>query len=68
MEDEVELYVKTCLICQQDKIDRRKQASLLQPFPIPEMSCVSLSMDFILGFSVTLEIYFKNDLNLLLDI
>ncbi|XP_061956833.1 uncharacterized protein LOC133678522 [Populus nigra] len=36
MEFDVELYVKTCLVCQQDKVLRQKEAGLLQPLPIPE--------------------------------
>jgi hypothetical protein len=50
MENDVELYVKTCLVCQQDKAERRIEAGLLQPLPIPEKPWVSVSMDFISGF------------------
>ncbi|KAL0447549.1 UNVERIFIED_CONTAM: Transposon Tf2-11 polyprotein [Sesamum latifolium] len=35
MRDDVETYVRTCLICQQDKADHQKKAGLLQPLPIP---------------------------------
>ena len=49
MELEIELYVKTCLICQQDKGLTQKEASLLQSLPIPENPWVSVSMDFITG-------------------
>ena len=49
MELEIELYVKTCLICQQDKGLTQKEAGLLQPLPIPENPWVSVSMDFITG-------------------
>ncbi|KAL0405425.1 UNVERIFIED_CONTAM: hypothetical protein Slati_3856400 [Sesamum latifolium] len=34
MWDDVETYIRTCLICQQDKVDHHKKASLLQPLPI----------------------------------
>jgi hypothetical protein len=36
MVDDVEVFVKTCLICQQDKLERKKEAGLLQPLPIPD--------------------------------
>jgi hypothetical protein len=50
MEEDVELYVRTCLVCQQDKTLRQREAGLLQPLPIPERPWVSVSMDFIVGF------------------
>ncbi|KAK3025227.1 hypothetical protein RJ639_044575 [Escallonia herrerae] len=36
MGDEVQEYVKTCLTCQQDKVERKKKAGLLQPLPVPK--------------------------------
>ena len=51
MEHDVEAYVKTCLVCQQDKVKRQCEAGLLQPLPIPKKPWVSVSMDFIDGFS-----------------
>ncbi|KAE8717722.1 hypothetical protein F3Y22_tig00110029pilonHSYRG00062 [Hibiscus syriacus] len=53
MGNDVEAYVKTCLVCQQDKIEQKKPVGLLQPFPIPERPWESLSMDFIVGLPVT---------------
>ncbi|KAG6515906.1 hypothetical protein ZIOFF_026344 [Zingiber officinale] len=50
MENDVEAYVKTCLVCQQDKTERKKEAGLLQSLPIPEKPWVFVSMDFISGF------------------
>ncbi|KAL3499013.1 hypothetical protein ACH5RR_041745 [Cinchona calisaya] len=50
MRDDVETYVRTCLICQQDKIEQSKTAGLLEPLPIPERPWESVSMDFIVGF------------------
>lgn len=47
MEEDVEAYVKTCLVCQLDKTERKKVAGLLQPFPTPTKPWVSVSMDFI---------------------
>ena len=29
MEEDVEFHVKTCLVCQQDKIEKKVEASLL---------------------------------------
>ena len=49
MENDVEVYVKTCLVCQQDKTERKKSAGLLEPLPVPEKPWVSASMDFISG-------------------
>jgi len=33
---DVEAYVKTCPVCQQDKIEQGTPAGLLEPLPIPE--------------------------------
>ncbi|KAL0449378.1 UNVERIFIED_CONTAM: hypothetical protein Slati_1494200 [Sesamum latifolium] len=49
MWDDVEMYVRTCLICQQDKADHQKKADLLQPLPIPKRPWESISMDYIFG-------------------
>ncbi|KAL0388133.1 UNVERIFIED_CONTAM: Transposon Ty3-G Gag-Pol polyprotein [Sesamum radiatum] len=54
MEEDVEAYVRTCLVCQLDKVERKKEAGLLQPLPIPEVPWQSVSMDFITGFPKTL--------------
>ncbi|KAK8584247.1 hypothetical protein V6N12_068493 [Hibiscus sabdariffa] len=50
---DIEAYVKTCLVCQQDKIEMKKPAGLLQPLPIPERPWESVSMDFIVGLPST---------------
>ncbi|KAL0400203.1 UNVERIFIED_CONTAM: Transposon Tf2-11 polyprotein [Sesamum radiatum] len=50
MRDDVETYVRTCLICQQDKADhQKKKAGLLQPLPILKRPWESVSMDYISG-------------------
>ena len=36
MKEDVQAYVKTCHVCQVDKIERKKEAGLLQPLSIPE--------------------------------
>ncbi|KAH0748393.1 hypothetical protein KY290_027625 [Solanum tuberosum] len=41
MEDDIEAYVKTCHVCQVDKTERKKEAGLLQPVPIPERPWLS---------------------------
>ncbi|KAK4383419.1 Transposon Ty3-I Gag-Pol polyprotein [Sesamum angolense] len=51
MEEDVEPYVRTCLVCQLDKVERKKEAGLLQPLPIPKVPWQSISMDFISSFS-----------------
>ena len=50
MGEDVQAYVKSCLVCQLDKTEKKKMAGLLQPLPIPEKPWQSISMDFILGF------------------
>ncbi|KAL0409742.1 UNVERIFIED_CONTAM: Transposon Tf2-11 polyprotein [Sesamum radiatum] len=47
MRDDVETYVRTCLIYQQDKADHQKKTGLLQPLPIPTRPRESVSMDYI---------------------
>lgn len=49
MRDDIDTYVRTCLVCQQDKADRQKKAGLLEPLPIPSRPWESVSMDFIVG-------------------
>ncbi|RVW42513.1 Transposon Tf2-12 polyprotein [Vitis vinifera] len=57
MGEEVQAYVKTCLVCQMDKTERKKATGLLQPLPIPEKPWESISMDFITGFP---KLFFSN--------
>lgn len=47
MKDDVEAYVRTCLICQQDKVDNKQPAGLLEPLPIPAGLWDSVSLGFI---------------------
>ncbi|KAK3021216.1 hypothetical protein RJ639_046635 [Escallonia herrerae] len=49
MGDEVQEYVKTCLTCQQDKVERKKKAGLLQPLPVPKRPWEIVSLYFITG-------------------
>ncbi|TYK18568.1 reverse transcriptase [Cucumis melo var. makuwa] len=41
------VYTKTCLICQQNKVEKVKVAGLLDPLPVPTRPWESVSMDFI---------------------
>ncbi|RVW62992.1 Transposon Tf2-12 polyprotein [Vitis vinifera] len=50
MGEDVQAYVKSCLVCQLDKTERKKVAGLLQPLLIPEKPWENISMDFITGF------------------
>ena len=47
MQDEVEQFVRTCLVCQQDKTEQQCPAGLLEPLPTPDRPWESISMDFI---------------------
>ncbi|KAL1197121.1 hypothetical protein V5N11_002000 [Cardamine amara subsp. amara] len=47
MRDTVEFYVKTCLVCQQDKAENKQPAGLLEPLLVPERPWESVSLDFI---------------------
>jgi hypothetical protein len=49
LRDDVEAYVRTCLVCQQDKVENQPPAGLLQPLQIPEKPWEGVSMDFIVG-------------------
>nr|GLL16863.1 hypothetical protein F511_07660 [Ipomoea trifida] len=47
MRDVFESYVRTCLVCQQDKIEAKALAGLLEPLPIAEGPWDNITMDFI---------------------
>ncbi|KAK9732445.1 hypothetical protein RND81_04G000900 [Saponaria officinalis] len=49
MKEDTMEYTKTCLVCQQDKVERQKPGGLLNPLPIPTRPWESISMDFING-------------------
>ncbi|GKV44052.1 hypothetical protein SLEP1_g51279 [Rubroshorea leprosula] len=46
MRDDVEAYVRTCLVCQQDKIKQQQPGGLLEPLPTPECPWECVTMDF----------------------
>ena len=45
--DDVEDYVRTCLVCQQDNVEQQQLGGLLEPLPTPKRPWESISMDFI---------------------
>nr|XP_019066969.1 uncharacterized protein LOC109119103 [Solanum lycopersicum] len=47
MWDDIEVYVRTCLICQQDKVETKVPGGLLEPLPIAKKPWDSVTMDFI---------------------
>ncbi|KAH9706417.1 Endonuclease [Citrus sinensis] len=47
MRNDIEAYVRTCLVCQQDKADRQLPAGLLEPLPTTSRPWESVTMDFI---------------------
>ncbi|GJR39353.1 RNA-directed DNA polymerase, eukaryota [Tanacetum coccineum] len=47
MGDDVETFMRTSLIFQQDKIEQQKSGGLLEPLPTPKGPWKSVSMDFI---------------------
>ena len=47
MRDDIEAYVRTCLVCQQDKVDHQLPAGLLETLPLETRPWESVSMDFI---------------------
>jgi hypothetical protein len=49
MKQEIDSFVKQCLVCQQAKHERQHPVGLLQPLPIPEWCWQDISMDFIEG-------------------
>ena len=49
MRDDVEGYVRTCLVCQQDKVEQQQPGGLLEPLPTPKRPWESVSMDFIVS-------------------
>lgn len=50
MKDDVQTYMKSCLVCQMDKIEQKNETCLLYPLHIPERPWQCLSMDFITRF------------------
>lgn len=49
MKASVTQFVKTCPICQKNKIEHTLPAGLLQPLPLPDMAWTHITMDFVEG-------------------
>ena len=47
MREDIEQYVQTCLVCQQDKVEQRQPGGLFEPLPVADHPWESISMDFI---------------------
>ena len=47
MRDDIMQYTKTCLIYQQDKVEKAKASGLLEPLPVPTRPWESVPLDFI---------------------
>ncbi|TYK29813.1 pol protein [Cucumis melo var. makuwa] len=57
MKREVADFISRCLVYQQVKVPRQKQAGLLQPLSVPGWKWESVSMDFIIGLPKTFKGY-----------
>jgi hypothetical protein len=55
MKADIVNYVAKCLECQQVKVEHRHLAGLLQPHTISESKWEVISMDFIVGFPLTVR-------------
>ena len=47
MREDIMQYTKTCLICQQDKVEKAKVSGLLEPLTVPTRPWEIVSLDFI---------------------
>ncbi|KAL0344348.1 UNVERIFIED_CONTAM: Transposon Ty3-I Gag-Pol polyprotein [Sesamum angustifolium] len=61
MEEDVDVYVRIHLVCQLDKVDKKKEDGLLQPLPVQEGPWKSVSMDFISDFPKVNDIIGDSD-------
>ncbi|KAK4384545.1 hypothetical protein Sango_3049900 [Sesamum angolense] len=59
MEEDVEAYVRTCLVCQLDKVERKEKAGLLQPLSIPEYG-IFIDAPHACSAETAAELLFKN--------
>ena len=47
--------ISKCIKCQQVKVEHQQPTGLLQPLPIPKWKWEVISMDFIIGFPMTMR-------------
>ena len=57
MKEEINIYVKTCEICQRTKIRRHRPYGKLESLPIPSEPWEEIAMDFITGFPPSTTMY-----------
>ena len=57
MKKDIVDYVSRCLTCQQVKAKHQRPVGLLQPLSIPEWKWEHVTMDFVVGLSVTQKGY-----------
>ncbi|MCO5549490.1 hypothetical protein L7F22_002961 [Adiantum nelumboides] len=53
LRQDVDAFVRSCLVCQKVKFDRQKAPGLLQPLPILDKQWESIAMDFIFDLART---------------
>ena len=49
MEEHITEYVRSCDVCQSNKVIRHKKYGLLEPLEVPMRRWMAISMDFIVG-------------------
>ena len=52
-ERDVTEYVSKCLTCQQVKTEHQVPTGQLNPFPIPQLKCDNITMEFVSSFPLT---------------
>ncbi|TPX30025.1 hypothetical protein SmJEL517_g06292 [Synchytrium microbalum] len=57
MHDDIKKYIRSCILCQQNRTSNSKPAGLIQPLAIPVTNWTDLSMDFITNLPPTKESY-----------
>ena len=49
MDEHITEYVRSCDVCQRNKVIRHKKYGLLEPLEVPMRPWTAISMDFIVG-------------------
>ena len=55
MKKDIAEYISQCMKCHPAKVEHRHPSGLLQPLPVPEWKQKVISMDFIIGFPMTMR-------------
>lgn len=53
LQRDIEEYINTCIVCQQDKSSQQKPKGLLQPLSVPHKPWRQISMDYIVKLPLT---------------